>query len=212
MGLKTKLGMAVMSSVIGATMIAGGTFAYFTSTAHNDGNTFTTGTVDINTGGTLPINILAAAPGDSTNQTLKIKNDGTLDSYFKATYENVVNPNLDWTKNSGATDQTAQKLGDEIQATVTLNPTGTTFDSGYTQYGPSNYEVFDGTLSELLASGINSLSESYGAMNPKGEAVLAIHLSLPTGVGNEAQGATTSGDLVVKGTQAANQTAGDIQY
>lgn len=82
MSLKTKLGMAVMSSVIGATMIAGGTFAYFTASAQNTGNSFAAGTLGISLDkpdGTKYFDIGNMAPGDSGSATVTVSNTGSLE-------------------------------------------------------------------------------------------------------------------------------------
>jgi spore coat-associated protein N len=88
MGLKTKLAMAVATSAAGAAMIAGGSFALFTSSATNSGNTFTAGTVvlsDITNGSVTSqaVNFSNLAPGDNGTVTMTVKNNGTLDEWVK---------------------------------------------------------------------------------------------------------------------------------
>lgn len=88
MGLKTKLAMGLVTSAAGAAMVAGGSFALFTSSATNSNNTFTAGTVVVDdvTGGTLSsqeVNAANLAPGDGKTLTMTVKNDGTLDEWVQ---------------------------------------------------------------------------------------------------------------------------------
>lgn len=82
MSLKKKMGAALATTALGAALIGGGTFALFTSSASNSGNTFAAGTVHIslnNPDGTKYFNISNMAPGDSGSNTVTVTNDGTLD-------------------------------------------------------------------------------------------------------------------------------------
>ncbi|WP_067623052.1 TasA family protein [Alicyclobacillus acidiphilus] len=86
MGLKTKLAMALATSAAGAAMIAGGTFAYFSSTATNTANTFAAGTLRLTANGvagsssTGAMDITNAEPGTSFDQTWTLENTGTIDA------------------------------------------------------------------------------------------------------------------------------------
>lgn len=104
MKLMKKLGMAMATTALGAMLIGGGTYALFTDTAENEGNTFTAGTLVIEdvTGGaafsfTQYFNNLA--PGDSESATITIKNDGSLAA---------------WVKLDGYTDNGDGEMGNEI--------------------------------------------------------------------------------------------------
>ncbi|KRE51288.1 TasA family protein [Paenibacillus sp. Soil522] len=82
-GLKKKLFLAMATTALGATMVAGGTSALFTDTASNTDNTFTAGTVVI----TLDkadivekyFDISNIAPGDSASSPVVVTNTGTLE-------------------------------------------------------------------------------------------------------------------------------------
>lgn len=86
MSIKKKLGMALATTALGAMLIGGGTFALFSATAENSGNTFTTGSVAIDAGsvavfsGAVYANL---APGDSGTATLTVTNTGTLEAFIK---------------------------------------------------------------------------------------------------------------------------------
>ncbi|MCR4435351.1 MAG: TasA family protein [Clostridiales bacterium] len=80
--MKKRLMMALAFTVIGAMLIAGGTFALFTATVSNGGNTFTSGTVVITQDkaqGQIFANIANIAPGDRGSGTITVRNEGTLE-------------------------------------------------------------------------------------------------------------------------------------
>jgi predicted ribosomally synthesized peptide with SipW-like signal peptide len=82
MSIKKKMGAALVSTALGAALVGGGTFALFTDSAQNTGNTFAAGTLEISLNkpdGTKYFDISNIAPGDSGSATVTVKNDGTLD-------------------------------------------------------------------------------------------------------------------------------------
>jgi spore coat-associated protein N len=89
-GIKGKLALTMATTALGATLLAGGSFALFTSTTTNAGNTFTAGKVTITdyTGhaafaSTLHFSNLA--PGDAEDATITVKNEGNLAEWVKIT-------------------------------------------------------------------------------------------------------------------------------
>jgi len=86
MSIKKKIGGAIMATALGAALIGGGSYALFTDTAVNAGNTFTTGGVtidDVNTTFTATQYFDNLAPGDSESWTVTIKNTDTLGAWVK---------------------------------------------------------------------------------------------------------------------------------
>ncbi|CCQ96160.1 putative Spore coat protein [[Clostridium] ultunense Esp] len=86
--LKKKLGYALATTALGAMIVAGGTFALFTSEASNEGNTFTAGTVviqDHTDGAIFDVTQFYdnLAPGDHESATITVSNSGTLDAWVK---------------------------------------------------------------------------------------------------------------------------------
>ncbi|WCK52413.1 TasA family protein [Aneurinibacillus sp. Ricciae_BoGa-3] len=86
MSLKTKIGLALATTAVGATLAGAGTFALFTSSATNTGNTFTAGKVVINdtTGHAAYSSTLHygnLAPGDAEDATITVTNNGNLDEW-----------------------------------------------------------------------------------------------------------------------------------
>lgn len=81
MSLKKKLAMAVATTTAGAAIMAAGSFALFTSSATNTGNTFASGTLKISMDKpdqTKYFDIKDMAPGDSGSAKVTVKNEGTL--------------------------------------------------------------------------------------------------------------------------------------
>jgi spore coat-associated protein N len=115
MSLKMKLGMAVMSSVVGATMIAGGTFAYFNATTSNTNNVFTSGTIKL--GQTVNLGTHTnIKPSDSGLDTITLTNlDSTLGSNAIAHFGTLT-----------GTGSGAGNLGDSVAITMTFDGTSVT--------------------------------------------------------------------------------------
>jgi spore coat-associated protein N len=78
MGFKKKFGMGAASALLGLSLIGGGTYAYFSSSAVTD-NTFAAGTLDLAAQPSTIINIDNIAPGDSMTRVFELQNNGTLD-------------------------------------------------------------------------------------------------------------------------------------
>jgi spore coat-associated protein N len=83
-----KMILAVATTALGAALVGGASFALFTSSTTNSGNTFTAGTVVVTdtTGHTLTSeDVLTGnlAPGDHNTFTMTVKNNGTLDEWVQ---------------------------------------------------------------------------------------------------------------------------------
>lgn len=78
MTLKKKLGRGVASAVLGAALIGGGTFAFF-SDKEVSNNTFAAGTLDLVANPTTIINVDNLKPGDTVKRDFKLENKGSLD-------------------------------------------------------------------------------------------------------------------------------------
>lgn len=78
MGIKKKLGMGVLSAVLGLALVGGGTFAYFSDTEVTN-NTFAAGTLDLAVEPSTIINVENIKPGDSFIRDFELQNNGTLD-------------------------------------------------------------------------------------------------------------------------------------
>ncbi|MEI4830254.1 TasA family protein [Bacillus sp. FJAT-53711] len=84
MTLKKKLGMGVVSAALGAALVGGGTFAFF-SDKEVSNNTFAAGTLDLalstDTGKPTSaiINVDNLKPGDTIKRDFNLENKGSLD-------------------------------------------------------------------------------------------------------------------------------------
>ncbi|WP_405099627.1 TasA family protein [Oceanobacillus sp. FSL H7-0719] len=78
MEIKKKLGMGIMTALLGLALITGGTFAYFSSTQTTN-NTFAAGTLDLAVNPTTIVEVDNLAPGDSVIRSFELSNNGSLD-------------------------------------------------------------------------------------------------------------------------------------
>lgn len=83
--MNKKIAMSTLSIFAALTIMGGATYAAFTSTDTNDGNTFASGelTLDVQVGGnsvTPAFAVTNAAPGQSFTQVINLINTGTLGS------------------------------------------------------------------------------------------------------------------------------------
>src|SRR5690625_4189233 len=78
MGIKKKLGMGLMSAVVGLALVGGGTFAYFSDSVETE-NTFAAGTLDLSVEPTTLIEVDNLKPGDSMVRDFELQNNGSLD-------------------------------------------------------------------------------------------------------------------------------------
>src|SRR5690625_3151148 len=78
MGIKRQLGIGILSATLGLTLVAGGTYAYFSDTEVTN-NTFAAGTLDLSAEPTTIIDVDDLKPGDSVVRDFELQNNGTLD-------------------------------------------------------------------------------------------------------------------------------------
>lgn len=78
MNIKKKLGMGIASAVLGISLVAGGTFAYF-SDATEQTNNFASGTIDLGVEPEVQISMDNLKPGDWMPRTFDLQNNGSLD-------------------------------------------------------------------------------------------------------------------------------------
>src|SRR5699024_409637 len=78
MGLKKQIGMGITAAALGLTLIAGGTFAYFSDSETNE-STFAAGTLDLAAEPTTIVDIDDMKPGDSITRDFILENNGNLD-------------------------------------------------------------------------------------------------------------------------------------
>lgn len=77
MGIKQKLAMGIATGALAVSMIGGGTYAYFSSTATAE-STFKAGTLKLSMNPSEIINIGDLKPGDYMDRRFTLVNDGSL--------------------------------------------------------------------------------------------------------------------------------------
>jgi spore coat-associated protein N len=154
MGIKKRLAGAALAAGIGVAAISGGTFALFTDSATNAGNTIAAGTVSLSdeTGSGnvfATLNVSNLAPGDSDTGTITVKNDGTLE---------------EWVKIESVTGS-----GDLFSGTTPATATG---DTDVVKLAPGDSYTFDVSYSFPLAAD-NSYQGKQGSIEVKVQSVQA---------------------------------------
>ncbi|MBO1578183.1 TasA family protein [Bacillus sp. XF8] len=145
MTLKKKLGMGITSAIMGAALIGGGTYAYF-SDKEVTNNTFVAGTLDLTANPTAIINVNNIKPGDTIIRDFELVNSGTLD------IEKVL-LHSEYSVKDAKGDNT-EDFGDHIKVTILRN-----MDKGHAiikekklsqLIGKPSVPVNDDALSEVL--------------------------------------------------------------
>ncbi|WP_108668911.1 TasA family protein [Peribacillus acanthi] len=138
MGIKKRAGLAMGTMALAAALVGGGTYALFSDTVTNAGNTFTAGTVEITdmTGGKVFASSLLVgnlAPGDTETKTVTVKNDGNLEIWVAI--------------DNTASDAT--KLGDLFGGGT---PLSVTYDTAVKKLAPGASTTFNVTYNLPLAA------------------------------------------------------------
>lgn len=170
MSIKKKFGGAILATALGATLIGGGTFALFTSSTTNDGNTFTAGTVLVTdqSGGAIAsqdVNFSNLAPGDTKTLNMTVKNDGNLDEWVKI--------------DTAASD--ASRSGGLFGG---VTPLTLTYSSDVVKLAPGETHLFTVAYNFPLAAD-NSYQAATGSFNVVVDAVQARNNTQYDGNGNE---------------------------
>jgi spore coat-associated protein N len=121
MSIKKKLGLGVASAAIGLSLLGGGTYAFFNDTA-TQASSFASGTLDLNVNPTTLVDLGNLKPGDWTNKTFKLTNNGSLDIKKVKLHTSYTVTKLD---GSPVAPATAQRYADAIKVQF-LDNTGDT--------------------------------------------------------------------------------------
>ncbi|KYP81359.1 TasA family protein [Ferroacidibacillus organovorans] len=182
MAIASKVALAMASSAVGAAMLAGGSFALFTSSATNTDNTFAAGTVNVDaSNGNQPAftstsyNFQNMAPGDSGIVNLTVHNTGSLSEW-------VVIPSTGIVTTGGIFDATTTDMNGITNTAANDQPLVLTPNANMTA-GDTGY---------LLAPGSST--------------TIAINYSLPLAANNFYQGQTGSATITVEAIQARNNS------
>lgn len=184
--LRVALTVAVL--LLGAAALAIASLALFTDSASVTGNTFTTGSVDINaTPATAVVAVSAMAPGDQDTAPLTVANAGSL--------------NLRYAVRSTTTeDVLAAELVLTIKAGVTTCDDASWAASGTTLYTGRLGSVAGDSLIGSVVTGANPGDRTLAAGVSE---VLCVNVTLPLAT-TGGQGVTTTANLSFVAEQVAN--------
>lgn len=182
--------VALAVSAIGATSVVTG--AFFTDTQDVDGNSFTTGSVDLTaTPATAVVTMSNMAPGDVVTAPLTVNNAGTL-AYRYAVLATT----------TASTPDLAAQLDFTVKSGVTTCSTAGFGATGSVVYGPGDL----GSTAGLKVIGDAAQGQQTGdrTLSAGTSEVLCLQVSLPSSTGNTYQTKTTTATLRFDAEQTVN--------
>jgi predicted ribosomally synthesized peptide with SipW-like signal peptide len=195
MNQPTRILLAVFAVGLLAGLVGVLTFAFFTDTATNPTNVFSTGKVDISNSqeGTAIVAATGMAPGDKVTQPLTVSNIGSLQLHYYVTSMadntdgKALRAQLDLTIKTGVA--TCTNAGFGLSGTVIYGPGDLGADPAITVIGNPlpGWQTGDRVLNASPAS-----------------EVLCFQVELPSSTGNTYQDATTTAEFTFYAEQRAN--------
>ena len=170
--------IGVLASFLGL-----GGLSLFTASTDNDGNAFTTGSVDISTNpASAFLTMSAMVPGDSVTAQLTVSNTGTLELRYAVT--------------TAATNTDGLNLRDALTLTIrTLGTNCTTFDGT---------QLYTGTLaSGAIGNPAQGQQAGDRTLAASGSENLCFKVELPSGATGP-EGATTTATFTFAAEQTKN--------
>lgn len=167
--------------------------ALFTSTATVDANTFTTGTIILETNPTTAlVTFNNMAPGDQVTAPIVVTNNGTLQLRYAVT--------------SVATNTDNKGLRSQLVLTVKSGVT----DCSNSGFGNSGTQLYSGVLgsdspgTNIIGNPAQGEQAGDRTLNAGNNETLCFNVSLPLGTSNAYQNATTTATFSFQGEQTAN--------
>lgn len=191
LGRRRKLALTASILLVVTGLLATGVLAVFTDTATTDGNTFSSGSVDLTVAPvTAAVTMAGMAPGDRVTRPIDVLNSGALDLRYavqSATTENVL----------------ASELALTVKSGVVTCTTGGFAGSGTVIYGPAPL----GNTAPVALIGDAAQGQDLGdrILASGATEALCLDVQLPLTTGDTAEGLTTTATL----TFLAEQTAGN---
>jgi spore coat-associated protein N len=182
------LGVGALSvAFVGAAGLASS--ALFTSTDSSTGNSFTTGTVVLNSGGGAAVfTVSGMAPGDVTYGKVPVANDGSLQLRYAMT--------------SSSSNADSKGLASAMTTKVVPIASNATCNAAAISGGTA---IYSGALSGAAfgdpAAGAQTGDRTLAA---NASEALCVQVTLPTASGNAYQAATTSTSLTFAAEQTLN--------
>ncbi len=181
LGHKRRLAVSAAILLLITGFLASAVLAVFTDLTTSDGNTFTSGTVDLTVApATAAITLSGMAPGDRIAKPIDVTNSGVLDLRYavdSATTDDVLASALELTVKSGVTD--CSSSGFDLSGAVVYGP------------APLGATTTLPILGDALAAGASE--------------VLCLDVTLPFATGNASAGLATTATF----TFHAEQTTGN---
>lgn len=183
---KALLSAAVV--LVGVAMIAITSLALFTDSASVPANTFSTGTIDINTSPTTALLTMATmTPGDQVTAPLTVSNNGTLQLRYAVT-------------STTTEDTLAAQLVLTVKSGVTTCTNAAWAGSGSTLYSG----ILGSTATAAILGSVATGSQAGDrVLNASANEILCLNVTLPTNATLGSGGATTA-TLTFQAEQTAN--------
>lgn len=162
--MKTKILMSLFLLIITLSMVAGGSFAYFSDSETSNGNTFTAGTLDlkINDGdeNVVGFNVTNMRPGNQPATSYKLSNTGSISGYLNITSAVVVNTEngiIEPEASAGDVTDILGELGDVVHIDLYFDNDA----SGWWSTG--DVRIYQGYVSDMPANFIVNEAMAPGA-------------------------------------------------
>lgn len=187
LGSKRKLAMtaAILALVTG--FLASTVLAVFTDLTTNDGNSFSSGTVDLTVSpATAAVTLANMAPGDRVTEPLDVTNSGLLDLRYaieSTTTEDTLAAALELTIKAGVT--TCTPSGFDASGTVVAGPLA---------LGSTTTDAVLGDVAQGADAGDRTLA-------PGATETLCLDVALPLATDNTAAGLTTTATFSFRSEQ-----------
>lgn len=132
--LKKRLAKSLVTVAAISSLVAGGSFALFTASTGNQGNTFTAGTVTLGSPVSVQVPLNPLAPGDSGTADVSVNYTGNLDAWvgFDATLTGDLAHEL--TVTAAGTTVTTAGIQNQVIGTAAVS-------TGATVIVPVDYEL-----------------------------------------------------------------------
>lgn len=187
LGSKRKLALTAAILVLITGFLASTVLAVFTDLTTNDGNSFSSGTVDLTVSpATAAVTLANMAPGDRVTEPLDVTNSGLLDLRYaveSTTTENTLAAALELTVKTGVTSCTPggfASTGTVVAGPVALGST---------------------TTAAVLGDAAQGADAGDRALAPGAAETLCLDVALPLATDNTAAGLTTTATFSFRSEQ-----------
>lgn len=163
--MKTKILMSIFTIIMTASMVVGGSIAYFSDSETSLGNTFTAGTLDLqlNDGdlNVVAFNVTNMKPGDQPAASYKLSNIGSIGGFLNITslVANLENGIIDPEEEAGDITDPLGELGDVVHINLYFDNDS----NGWWSIG--DVMIYTGYVSAMPTSLVINKAMASGASN-----------------------------------------------